>query len=135
MATYMNDKKKLVTINSVGPIPLLGNIVGPVLAPNYVSLRVITNLVQAGYMVDEINPLDYNDTVRLTIQNVNLDNFSNSTKTVSKVTEAIPEVTTTNVPEVAVDNTTDSTTTEVTEDQTTNSVTDSNDFKNKKKNR
>lgn len=90
MPTYIGEKKKLVVILSNGPIALLGNITGPVLNPNWISMRVIVNLVQNGYLVDEINPDNYDDRVRLTVQNVEADNFSKEDKIDNVTVENTP---------------------------------------------
>lgn len=83
MSIPMTENRKLVVITTNGPIMELGGIAGPVTSPCYVNIRTLINMVHSGVSVYEVNPLNYDDQIKLTIQNVNASNFEGSEKTVS----------------------------------------------------
>ena len=75
MGTVLNPKRKLCRVATNGPIPELGGIAGPVKGPTMIDMRTVVNMVQHGRVVYEINPKNYKEEVRLTIRNVNQNNF------------------------------------------------------------
>ena len=75
MAKILNPRKKLCRVATNGPIPELGGIAGPVKGPTLIPLRTVVSMVQNGRVVYEINPKNYKEEVRLTIRNVNQNNF------------------------------------------------------------
>lgn len=83
MSIPMTENRKLVVITTNGPIMELGGIAGPVVSPCYVNVRTLINMVHSGVSVYEVNPLNYDEQIKLTIQNVNASNFEGSEKTVS----------------------------------------------------
>lgn len=83
---------KLVIIESAGPIEALGGISGPIKTPSSLSTNVISDLINSGKVVYEINPRNYNEKVKLTRLNVNTNNFqSNVKKTVENKREIIKQ--------------------------------------------
>lgn len=75
MATILNSKRKLCIVKTNGPIHELGGITGPILAPCQIAMRAVINMVQNGKKVYEVNPKNRAETVLLTIQNVQKNNF------------------------------------------------------------
>ena len=75
MAKTLNTKRKLCKVLTNGPISELGGITGPILYPCRIDLRKVSNMVQHGKAVVEVNPKNHKETIRLNIQNVNKDNF------------------------------------------------------------
>lgn len=71
---------KLVTVESAGPIRLLGNINGPIKTPCSLSTDVIIDLINNNKIVYEVNPKNYNEKVRLTRLNINSDIFPSVVK-------------------------------------------------------
>ena len=83
---------KLVIIESAGPIEALGGISGPIKTPSSLSTNVISDLINSGKVVYEINPRNYNEKVKLTRLNVNTNNYqSNVKKTVENKREIIKQ--------------------------------------------
>lgn len=83
MSIPMTENRKLVVITTNGPIMELGGIAGPVTYPCYVNIRTLINMVHGGISVYEVNPLNYDEQIKLTIQNVTASNFEGSEKVVS----------------------------------------------------
>ena len=70
-------KKKLVTINTAGPInELAGGIWGPILTPTQISVNTISAMLSSGKKVFEVNPKNKNQTILLNKSNFNKDNFN-----------------------------------------------------------
>lgn len=81
---------KLITIESTGPIKMMGNINGPISTPCSVSTTVIIDLLNSGKVVYEVNPKNHAEKVRLTRLNVNSNNFpTNNTSKVDSRKQAI----------------------------------------------
>lgn len=81
---------KLVTIESAGPIKMMGDINGPIKTPCSVSTNVIIDLLNSGKVVYEVNPKNHAEKVRLTRLNVNSNNFpTNNTSKVDSRKQAI----------------------------------------------
>lgn len=76
----MNITSKLVTIESPGKIPTLGDIVGPIRTPSRLSIDTIIELINAGKVVYEVNPKNINEKVRLSRLNVYKTNFNSTIK-------------------------------------------------------
>lgn len=72
-------KNKYVIIESSGPISALGGLLGPIISPTYLDIKTVINIVNSGKVVYEVNPMNINDKIRLTFQNVLKDNFIKST--------------------------------------------------------
>lgn len=69
-------KKKLVTINTAGPIKeLAGSIWGPVLTPTNISVDTIYKMLSSGKKVYEVNPKNRKQTILLNKENYKRDNF------------------------------------------------------------
>lgn len=69
-------KKKLVTINTAGPIKeLAGSIWGPVLTPTNISVDTIYKMLSSGKKVYEVNPKNRKQTIPLNKENYKRDNF------------------------------------------------------------
>lgn len=69
-------KKKLVTINTAGPInELAGGIWGPILTPTEISINTIYSMLSGGKKIFEVNPKNRQQTVLLNKTNYNKDNF------------------------------------------------------------
>lgn len=71
---------KLVTIESGGPIRVMGGISGPIKTPTSLSTTAIISLINDNMVVYEVNPKNYNEKIRLTRLNINSDNFKTVTK-------------------------------------------------------
>ena len=70
-------KKKLVTVNTAGPInELAGGIWGPILTPTEISVNTIYAIISSGKKVFEVNPKNRKQTVLLNKSNYNKDNFN-----------------------------------------------------------
>lgn len=82
-------KVKTCIINSNGPIAELGFITGPVLTPSRIEIDTIGKMVRNGKKVIEINPINKQETVLLTLDNFDKDNFGTAKKAtkVNKVEE------------------------------------------------
>lgn len=78
--------KKLCTITNSGPIPELGGIRGPVTKPTELPMTLIRTLINEGYTIYEVNPMNRNEKVRLTFGNVNTVNFYKKVKKTQPVT-------------------------------------------------
>ena len=78
--------KKLCVILSEGIIPELGNLRGPVVKPTKIDTSIIISLVNNGFLVEEVNPRNYNERVRLTFANINSNNFLPKKKKETPVT-------------------------------------------------
>lgn len=78
--------KKLCTISNSGPIPELGGIRGPITKPTELSMTLIRTLINEGYTIYEVNPMNRNEKVRLTFSNVNSVNFYKKVKKAQSVT-------------------------------------------------
>lgn len=63
-------RKKLVTIDSYGKLEALGGLCGPITSPCYLDINVVIQLINAGKVVFEVNPVDIHDKTRLTYKNV-----------------------------------------------------------------
>ena len=69
------SRTKFVTIESYGPLRVLGGIMGPITSPCYLDISVIISLINSGKIVYEVNPKNTKEKVRLTIDNVLKYNF------------------------------------------------------------
>jgi hypothetical protein len=78
--------RKLVTISDAGIIRELG-IAGPVRTPSKIPVDTIQKLVVAGYNVYEHNVADPTQKVKLTISNINRQNFTVSGVSATKAPE------------------------------------------------
>lgn len=67
--------KKLCIVKSSGVLPLPGNIDGPILNPCELPIQNIITMINLGMKVYEINPKDRNQSILLTRDNVNKNNF------------------------------------------------------------
>lgn len=83
-------KVKTCIINSNGPIAELGFITGPVLTPSRIEIDTIGKMVRNGKKVVEINPINKQETVLLTLDNFDKDNFGTAKKVVEVVKEETP---------------------------------------------
>ena len=66
---------KLVTIASVGSLPELGGISGPVINPCSLPIETIVKLLNGHKKVYEVNPAKKSERVLLTLKNVKSVNF------------------------------------------------------------
>ena len=81
---------KLVTIESAGPIKMMGDINGPIKTPCSVSTNVIIDLLNSGKVVYEVNPKNHVEKIRLTRLNLHSNNFpANNTSKVDSRKQAI----------------------------------------------
>lgn len=81
---------KLVTIESAGPIKMMGDINGPIKTPCSVSTNVIIDLLNSGKVVYEVNPKNHAEKIRLTRLNLHSNNFpANNTSKVDSRKQAI----------------------------------------------
>lgn len=76
------ETKKLVTVETVGPIDELGGISGPILNPCPIGISAIVRMITAHRKVYEVNPSNPDQKVLLTLQNVRTVNFPNQKKVV-----------------------------------------------------
>jgi hypothetical protein len=76
MSTKLNEARKLCIIKTNGPIPELGYITGPVLTPCKIRMSDLRRLVGNGKAVYELNPKNPEEIVKLTVQNIERDNFA-----------------------------------------------------------
>lgn len=72
--------KKLITIETAGPLSELGGISGPIINPCYVELTKIVRLVNGHKKVYEVNPNNHDDKILLTLRNVREENFKKEVK-------------------------------------------------------
>lgn len=73
-------RTKFVTIESYGPIPALGGILGPITSPSYIDINVIISLINSGKVIYEVNPKNIKEKIRLTRDNVLKYNFNTTVK-------------------------------------------------------
>lgn len=72
-------ERKLVVVHNMGPIPELGYIAGPVVAPTRIPITTIGKMVSNGKAVYECFPTDPRNKdlrVKLTLENYRNDNFA-----------------------------------------------------------
>lgn len=85
---YSKHDRKLVTVNYNGPIIELGSICGPISTPSQLTIDAISRLVLNKKEVWEYNPNNKREKVRLTLSNLNKDNFNKKKDEVSLNTSA-----------------------------------------------
>lgn len=73
-------EQKLVIVTSNGAISELGGITGPILNPCYVPVMTINTMLTKHRVVYEVNPKDYTQKVRLSLKNLRINNFEDSTQ-------------------------------------------------------
>ena len=66
---------KKVVVMTMGIIPELGGISGPILTPQDLPIGIVQSMVNGRRKVYECNPKDTNERILLTVSNVNADNF------------------------------------------------------------
>lgn len=71
----MEGNFKLYLIDYAGPIPELNFINGPILTPSKLNIQTVGLLVKNGKRLYEVNPLNKEDRVLLTVDNFDKDNF------------------------------------------------------------
>lgn len=71
----MDFDSKLCVILSDGPIPELGNARGPISRPTRIPRSAVISIMNRGLNIQEVNPRNINERVRLTFSNVNSNNF------------------------------------------------------------
>ena len=79
------EKTKYIIIESYGPISTLGGISGPIKTPFKLEVSKIVKLICERKVVYEVNPLNKNEKIRLTRNNISKNNFTaklNTTKPV-----------------------------------------------------
>lgn len=74
MAVTLNSKK-LVVIQSIGALPELGGISGPIINPSLIGVDTIVRLLNNHRAVYEVNPANLKERVRLNLKNVKRENF------------------------------------------------------------
>lgn len=82
MSRTFNSTRKLCKVMTNGPIAELGFINGPIVNPCRLELRKIVNMVHRGLVVYEVNPKNYSEEVRLTIENITTNNFPEEKKVI-----------------------------------------------------
>lgn len=75
---------RLFVILTDGKIPELGNIRGPVQKPTELKVSDVISMMNRGVTVDEVNPANYAERVRMTFSNVNSKNFLSVKKAAPK---------------------------------------------------
>jgi hypothetical protein len=97
--TNLNEKSKLVVIESAGTIKELGGISGPILHPCIQKITTLETMVRNHRVVYELNPNNFDERIRLNLRNVKTVNFpavetttttAKSTKTSTKTVTKTP---------------------------------------------
>lgn len=86
---------RLFVVLADGKIPELGGIRGPITKPTAIDISIVIDMVNRGLPVEEVNPANYADRVRMTFGNIHSQNFIKATKKVEAapvqtVTQSIP---------------------------------------------
>ena len=84
--------QKLIIVESSGVISELGGISGPILNPCYVPVHTILTMLNHHRKVLEVNPKNYNDRIRLSLKNLNKNNFSDSEEFAKEKTNSAPTI-------------------------------------------
>lgn len=86
---------RLFVVLADGKIPELGGIRGPITKPTAIDIPIVIDMVNRGLPVEEVNPANYADRVRMTFGNIHSQNFAKVVKKaeatpVQPVTQSIP---------------------------------------------
>ena len=88
----MQEKQKLVVIETNGTLPELGGISGPILNPCLLKESVLIRMVGNHRKVYEVNPKNSSDRIRLTLKNVRTENFKTTQTEVKPQAKVAPKV-------------------------------------------
>lgn len=64
------------TIATIGEIPLLGNLSGPITTPIELNIQDVVRLLNDGVVLYQVNPYDKNEKVRVTFDNYTTISFT-----------------------------------------------------------
>lgn len=86
---------RLFVVLADGKIPELGGIRGPITKPTAIDISIVIDMVNRGLPVEEVNPANYAERVRMTFGNMHSQNFVKAAKKVEAapvqtVTQSIP---------------------------------------------
>ena len=86
---------RLFVVLADGKIPELGSIRGPITKPTAIDIPIVIDMVNRGLPVEEVNPANYTERVRMTFGNMHSQNFVKAAKKVEAapvqtVTQSIP---------------------------------------------
>lgn len=86
---------RLFVVLADGKIPELGGIRGPITKPTAIDISIVIDMVNRGLPVEEVNPANYTERVRMTFGNMHSQNFVKAAKKVEAapvqtVTQSIP---------------------------------------------
>ena len=71
----MDFDSKLCVILTDGAIPELGNARGPITRPTRIPRNAVISIMNRGLNIQEVNPRNFNERVKLTFSNINSNNF------------------------------------------------------------
>lgn len=85
--------KKLIIVKNSVILPELGGINGPILRPEKVELSDIYQMINRRLSVYEVNPKNHSETIKLTRENANKQNFFQKQKKTNSIkTKIRPQV-------------------------------------------
>lgn len=71
----IKEERRLIKIVSRGVIRhLRGGMMGPIMSPYYEKMGTVKMIVQEGHEVHFVNPVDFKQTVRVTLENIRRTN-------------------------------------------------------------
>ena len=77
---------RLFVVLADGKIPELGGIRGPITKPTAMDVSTVIEMVNRGLPVEEVNPSNHADRVKMTFGNIHSNNFVKPVKKVAAVT-------------------------------------------------
>lgn len=86
---------RLFVVLADGKIPELGGIRGPITKPTAMDVSTVIEMVNRGLPVEEVNPSNHADRVKMTFGNIHSNNF---VKPVKKVATVTPQVAPQSIP-------------------------------------
>lgn len=81
---------RLFVVLADGKIPELGGIRGPITKPSAIAISTVIDMVNRGLPVEEVNPANYEDRVKMTFGNIHNHNFVSAPKKAPVETPATP---------------------------------------------